>query len=653
MSNWILAGIAADPAAATALGDTLLAKVSGAAHFHAKCNGCAGAGKVRCQGCANGRVPCSACQSSGTGICFNCHGSGTACVSVQGYDGFTVSTPQPCPSCLTSPGRDGICYTCWGAGAVQCGRCNGSAWVGCGSCDATGWFTYLGTAKIYSSIERSLKFPDDAPPTFAAYLTQHGVEWCRDNADYILARSINDNGRGWVTIAGAAPYAKMSFVVAGQSFLAEAFGTRAEVALLPPFLDLLLQETFEAIKRPRADVADWFGGVQESGLLKQLFDQISSGSQEAVEASYLDGHGAASRELLAGTDTAIKAGLKRVGRRTIERTWLVGLLVAVLAVPLVAASGFWGEVADSARPFWAMALAPLVVLLPTWLTAHLLWRKAATMAFGKTPAHGPQYWWRLVPLTILLAAWNVGAVGSLYARGWGEVAYMGYGGRLVAMGQNAAAFLSTLNAGRLAKLWADAFHAPVAPQAQPPQSSTKPSPPTAVKATKKPKATYNNSSGNTAAPVPAPSVATAGGIKESVRAYSSPSPENTEAPSPDANANVRRFRNVLLGTWRGTYICGQGQSTADLVISDVTDQGVLHGTFHFFNMPNRHHVRPGEYTVSATFHAPRNGFSFTPVKWVQAPPGYSMVGFNVRLGSENKLIGRITSSGCQGISLEK
>src|SRR5208282_1501867 len=103
------------------------------------------------------------------------------------------------------------------------------------------------------------------------------------------------------------------------------------------------------------------------------------------------------------------------------------------------------------------------------------------------------------------------------------------------------------------------------------------------------------------------------------------------------------FRSILPGTWRGTYSCGQGKTAAELVISDVNDQGELHGTFHFFNLPNQRNVSPGEYTVSATYQASGNSFSFTPVKWVLASPGYSMVGFNVSPESENKLIGRITS----------
>jgi hypothetical protein len=652
----LLAWIAGNPTAATALGNTLLAPVSGAAHFHEKCSDCHGSGQVPC-GCANGRVICYSCKGSGKGICPKCKGTGMEYVYVQeqvGNDITTILRPRACWCVIPN------CDTCRGNGALICPRCDGKAMLNCPACDATGWFTHLCSAKIYSSIERSLRFSNDAPATFAAYLEDHGMIWWRDNADYVLTQCVNDNGTGRVTIAGTAPYANVSFVVAGQGFTSEAFGTRADVKVFPPFLDPLLNETVEAIKRPRADVADWFGAVQESRLLKQLFDLISDGDKEAVPAALRLSHGAASRELLSSAEAGIKAGLRRVGRKAVTWTWLVGASVTVLAVPIVAAAGVWGHLAVSAnlsmaQLLCAAALAPLVVFLPTWLAAYLLWRREAKRAFlGKAPAHGPRQRWRLVPLTILLAVWNVIAVGSLYARGWPTATSMGFDDRLVEMEHNTAAFISTANAGSLVKLWDDAFDAPIESQAQQPVAAAKPASPTAIKARKKVPVTHSISSGSTSALVPAPSVVTAGTIQPSLSTNSSPPlPENIEAQSQDADASVQSLRSVLLGTWRGTYICAQGESAAELVISDVTDQGVLHGTFHFFNLPNQHNVAPGEYTVSATYDASGNSLLFTPVKWVLAPPGYLMVGFNVSLESKNKLTGRFTSSGCKGISLQK
>jgi len=245
-------------------------------------------------------------------------------------------------------------------------------------------------------------------------------------------------------------------------------------------------------------------------------------------------------------------------------------------------------------------------------------------------------------------------VESLYARGWTTVTTVGYGGRLVQMEQNAASFISSFNADRVAKLWKDAFPPPSVPHPLPRRAAPPASSATRAKLKKTPPVAHSESLDGTSVAVPAPALPTAEVIEPS-EPISSPLPivQNEDLQPHEANSDLQRFRSILPGTWRGTYICAQGESAAELEISDANDLGELRGTFRFFNLPNHHNVSPGEYTVSATYYASGNSFSFRPVKWVLAPPGYSMVGFNLSLESDNKLIGRVNSPGCQGISLQK
>lgn len=53
----------------------------------------------------------------------------------------------------------------------------------------------------------------------------------------------------------------------------------------------------------------------------------------------------------------------------------------------------------------------------------------------------------------------------------------------------------------------------------------------------------------------------------------------------------------LKGTWNGTYVAGQGQTKARIVISEVSKDGYAIGTFYFSATPTNPRVPSGSYSI--------------------------------------------------------
>jgi hypothetical protein len=62
-------------------------------------------------------------------------------------------------------------------------------------------------------------------------------------------------------------------------------------------------------------------------------------------------------------------------------------------------------------------------------------------------------------------------------------------------------------------------------------------------------------------------------------------------PAPTSAAPSHRSlelaRGTLLGVWRGSYVCAQGETGVELSFTDIHDDGVVSGTFNFFNLPGQ------------------------------------------------------------------
>src|SRR4051812_14921427 len=61
------------------------------------------------------------------------------------------------------------------------------------------------------------------------------------------------------------------------------------------------------------------------------------------------------------------------------------------------------------------------------------------------------------------------------------------------------------------------------------------------------------------------------------------------------------IRDVLLGLWRGSYVCRQGETAVELSLTDMEGDDVR-GTFKFFNRPGQTNVLPGEYNVKGSYN---------------------------------------------------
>ena len=122
-----------------------------------------------------------------------------------------------------------------------------------------------------------------------------------------------------------------------------------------------------------------------------------------------------------------------------------------------------------------------------------------------------------------------------------------------------------------------------------------------------------------------------------------PSPEQS-APQP----------SDVLGLWRGSYVCAQGETGVELTFTEAGHPGYVRGTFKFFNLPGQRNVRPGEYSVTGLYDESDRSLHIEPVAWIVKPPGYMMVGFSAELdASAHTLTGRIDDKNCSTISVER
>ena len=78
------------------------------------------------------------------------------------------------------------------------------------------------------------------------------------------------------------------------------------------------------------------------------------------------------------------------------------------------------------------------------------------------------------------------------------------------------------------------------------------------------------------------------------------------------------------GAWSGTYSCGQGLTSGDLVIAR-SNAGSLQAVFHFFAHPSNPGVPEGCFSMFGAIDA--NGhISLRPMRWIVQPPNYLMAG---------------------------
>ncbi|MGW3949525.1 protein kinase domain-containing protein [Streptomyces sp. NPDC004752] len=124
-----------------------------------------------------------------------------------------------------------------------------------------------------------------------------------------------------------------------------------------------------------------------------------------------------------------------------------------------------------------------------------------------------------------------------------------------------------------------------------------------------------------------------------------PTGQVTEAPSP------------VVGEWRGSYYCAQGQTGLTLTISQ--DDGDLTATFAFYPIASDPDVARGSFAMRGTYHGTR--MRLYGDHWLEQPEGYDMTGLSAVVAgkSPQKITGAVTdadgttSDNCTTFSVEK
>jgi hypothetical protein len=127
---------------------------------------------------------------------------------------------------------------------------------------------------------------------------------------------------------------------------------------------------------------------------------------------------------------------------------------------------------------------------------------------------------------------------------------------------------------------------------------------------------------------------------------SSGEPVEPAAPSDEPASASNPF--ALHRQWRGRYLCTQGETSLVLRVREVRGNSVV-AAFDFDHPPTRVH---GAYLVSGAYDPQEHTLDLEPVRWLDRPTDYVMVGLSGALASDGRRYeGRITYPGCGDFSL--
>lgn len=108
----------------------------------------------------------------------------------------------------------------------------------------------------------------------------------------------------------------------------------------------------------------------------------------------------------------------------------------------------------------------------------------------------------------------------------------------------------------------------------------------------------------------------------------------------------------LLGVWRGAYVCQQGKTGLTLNL-DLLKDGSVRGVFDFYPIKGGSpHAERGRYSVRI-LQGDKHVF-VEPLRWLDKPPGYSMVGMAGQILQQGSVYaGEIQMNGCGNFALSK
>ena len=100
------------------------------------------------------------------------------------------------------------------------------------------------------------------------------------------------------------------------------------------------------------------------------------------------------------------------------------------------------------------------------------------------------------------------------------------------------------------------------------------------------------------------------------------------------------------GTWRGDYICGQGNTALALTIETRKDGG-LSALFHFEAAPDNPGVPTGCFEMQGRFTPATGEVTLGALRWLRRPPNYVMVGLDGHLSADGiEIQGLVQGPGC-------
>jgi len=109
----------------------------------------------------------------------------------------------------------------------------------------------------------------------------------------------------------------------------------------------------------------------------------------------------------------------------------------------------------------------------------------------------------------------------------------------------------------------------------------------------------------------------------------------------------------IQGVWVGQYICGQGVTGLTLTITGGNPQQ-LTARFRTHPLPQNPRAPESEFELAGSFNPAARQIELRPTRWIQQPPGYSMVGLRGVLQADGqRLQGNIVFGGCSVFALTR
>jgi hypothetical protein len=109
----------------------------------------------------------------------------------------------------------------------------------------------------------------------------------------------------------------------------------------------------------------------------------------------------------------------------------------------------------------------------------------------------------------------------------------------------------------------------------------------------------------------------------------------------------------VIGQWRGTYVCGQGETALTLTVSDAGG-GKLKARFDFGPLPENPLVPVGAFLMDGRLDARTGRIALRAGKWIDQPANYFTVDLDGYVeASGDHITGVVPAAGCSVFDLKR